>query len=333
MNTTRNPGPAVYTVNMCKAMRIFMLWSMPLIGALATGVGAAVQPLTSAQKAQLEVADDGGAYDEASLYPLLQNVTQWDQSPPALDYEQLLNDPKAFRGDVFTIEGLFGRAAQTGELSRSGTWGDRLAWWAIRVEEGGWDGPTFMPDRNVVVFFANAQGLPAAPKMGTPVRLVGRFYKIWGTTSGGKPYRYPAFVSVPSAIESIGGKAFRPGATADSVSDSEAGRGFSVGTSLLLLLITALAVGYVLVRFVFLGSKKKAAGRDGSATAVGRPMNHAEYAEYKRRQREQEQQQQLAAAHTTGESDDSDEDPPLPEDPVQAMQELERRRETSSENQ
>lgn len=188
----------------------------------------AVPPLSPAQRDTLDTAaDDSPRLDDAALYPLLENVLNWDTGDESgarvPDYDALLSHPGEARGDLCLIEGRFtGRARRYG-LVRSGPWGGALTEWVLLVRE--------QPQEVAVVYFVDPQGKLEAPATGADVRVVGRFYKVWADRDQlGNPARYLTFVAGPPKV--AGGRA--------------PARNLSMLP--MLLLIAALGVVYVLIR-------------------------------------------------------------------------------------
>ncbi len=140
---------------------------------------AAPPSLSEAERTQLDTATDfGPANDEAALYPLLRNASQWrpgDEAGAAVpNYAALLVDPAAHRGELFLIEGEFAGRPRRLSLARPGGdegWGDAVTEWVIRVRKN--------PDEVAVVYFVDPDNALAAPPRGTPVRTVARFFKVW----------------------------------------------------------------------------------------------------------------------------------------------------------
>jgi len=138
----------------------------------------AVPPLSDDQRVQLTTAGDfSPRFDEAALYPLLQNASLWqlgDETGAMIpDYPDLLTNPGDHRGRLFLIEGLFagvpeGESLKIGPLTRPGPWDDKLKWWGIVVDQD--------RDDVVIVYLLDP---PAPPRAGAKVRLVARFYKPW----------------------------------------------------------------------------------------------------------------------------------------------------------
>ena len=265
--------------------------------------------LSESQQAQLAVANDGGTLDEGALYPLLQNTSQWGRLPSVPDYTQLLVDPSAYRGQLFTIEGQFGRAA-TLTLTRPGTWGQDITWWAIRVTEGQTINGATLPDFNVVVLFADdGTTLPNPGKSGTQVTVIGRFYKIWGATSDGKPSSYLTFVSSPSAVVQVGETITTPLNNQRHFWGTSGTSGGS-GGMMVLVVVVGLAIAFYAVRRFSKRSGVPATRR------LQERRNAREELEQRRRHR---------AVEEAGEQDPQSVN--LPEDPVAALEELERRHE------
>jgi hypothetical protein len=99
---------------------------------------AAVPPLTESQRQQLATAyDRSEVADEGALYPLLENAMQWKEDlevgARVPDYQALLEEPAAYRGELFLIRGMVARVRE-GTLSRPGVWGNRILELVIVVQ-------------------------------------------------------------------------------------------------------------------------------------------------------------------------------------------------------
>jgi hypothetical protein len=165
-----------------------------------------VPPLTDAQSAQLSTAvDDSARLDEGALYPLLHNALTWEAGDTTggevgdhtggrvPDYDALLADPKSQRGELFLIKGRFAGRARRFDLARSGAWGEALTEWVLLISDD--------PQEVAVVYFVDPDGTMNAPKPGTRVRAVGRFYKVWADTDQqGNPTRYLTFVARNASV-------------------------------------------------------------------------------------------------------------------------------------
>ncbi len=157
----------------------------------------AVQPLTDAQRTQIDTASDFDArFDDGALYPLLQNALLWqpgDESGAAVpDYQAILKEPATHRGQLFLIEGLFaGRARDIDGLTRPGPWDGKLTEWVVVVNPA--------KDDVVVVYLVDP---PPTPPTSAKVRLPGRFYKVLADKDlNGKPTDYLLFVGRTAATQ------------------------------------------------------------------------------------------------------------------------------------
>ncbi len=155
----------------------------------------AAGPLTEPQQQQLATARDGGVeWDEAALYPLLENVLPWvrgDESGAKVpDYEALHLAPADHRGELFLVEGVLGGPPQQvrRRLARPGPWETNLQQWGVLFKRD--------PDEVAVVLLADPMPIDEAPRRGgAAVRLPARFYKIWRFVDRqGQPTDYPVFV-------------------------------------------------------------------------------------------------------------------------------------------
>jgi len=180
-------------------------------------LGAAVSsltPLTDAQRAQLDTAEDfTQRFDTAALYPLLHNAAQWtpgDEAGAAVpDYGQIQADPKRHRGEAFLIEGLFagvpeGETLRIRSLSRPGPWDGKLEQWVVVVD------PDSEADEVAVVYLTDP---PPHPREGTRVRMPARFYKVlddFDRSPTPRPTQYLTFVGrgaevLGSSLHILGG--------------------------------------------------------------------------------------------------------------------------------
>ena len=190
----------------------------------------AVPPLTDSQQVRLDSAgDDSVQLEGPALAPLLENVLTWDPKgvdeagARVPDYEALLADPVAGRGELFLIEGQFAGRARRYKLKHVGEFGDALTEWVILVRND--------PVEVAVVYFVDPDGEIEAPGTGAKVRVVGRFYKVWADTDrDGNPARYLTFVARSATV--VGGQT----ATRQSP------------LLPMLLLVVGLGVAYILIR-------------------------------------------------------------------------------------
>lgn len=129
--------------------------------------------LTQDQQRQLASATDGSAVlDEAAWYPLLHDAATWGRNAEANaripDYQAILENPDAHRGEKFLIEGELVRRMAFAGTSRPGPWEGKLQQWGIKhgsIED------------TVVVYLVD----PPDVREGAVVRLPARFYKVWAT--------------------------------------------------------------------------------------------------------------------------------------------------------
>ena len=174
-----------------------------IVGMLIVAVQATV-PLTQPQRVQLDSATDfSSRFDEAALYPLLQNALAWEAGNEAgavvPDYAAILKAPADHRGTLFLIEGLFAGTPRGGTLSvtplsRGGAWDDRLQQWVVVVDP--------VKDDVAVVYLVDP---PPAPSAGAEVRLVARFYKVLADQDRhGRPTDYLTFVGKSAAVQTSG---------------------------------------------------------------------------------------------------------------------------------
>jgi len=168
---------------------------------------AAVPPLTDTQQTQLATArDDVSIYDEAALYPLLENAARWPDGLQAQsagarvpDFNALRDSPETYRGEVFLIEGRFMRRRRVERLARPDLVDGTLSEWAIQT------GPDGSPAAIVLLVDPPER----QPLVRTRVRTVARFFKWWSTTANsGEKLDFPVFVGRSVAVVDPGGRAF-----------------------------------------------------------------------------------------------------------------------------
>ncbi len=188
-----------------------------------------VAPLSEGQRVQLDTAMDfNSTFDEAGLYPLLNNALQWEKGDEAgamiPDYKAIFESPGEHRGQLFLIEGAFaGGSQRVRQLSRPGSWDGKLNQWVVVVDRA--------TDEVAVVYLVDP---PPAPKAGAKVRTVGRFYKVLSDTDReGRPTNYLTFVGHGAQVE-------------ERSSGSGVGSGSAGGALVLVLVI--LAGGWVVLR-------------------------------------------------------------------------------------
>lgn len=150
-----------------------------------------VEPLSTAQQSRLSTVVDGLDSRGDGFEVLIEDVSSWDEvsfevlKPPI---KAMLNDPEAYRGEVFVLEGVLEQAAPLGP-----PWG-HIGEWFVRTKSG---------ELCVVYIVGNAQ-----IKNGTQVVAVTRFYKTMTMLGRDLQHRlFPTFVTSSDAIQSksIGG--------------------------------------------------------------------------------------------------------------------------------
>jgi hypothetical protein len=165
----------------------------------------ALPPLSESQQTRLVSATDGSALlDEAAMFPLLENVGQWQASDEAIvteiaDIAALRNEPAQHRGDTFIIRGrLASGPLLVGRLARPGPWEGKLQQWFIKT------GPE---NRDIaVVYLTEPPSQRDRPRVGEPVQAVARFYKIWQQPrrEDGEPALFVTFVGRTVAFDPTG---------------------------------------------------------------------------------------------------------------------------------
>ncbi len=242
-----------------------MLATLPLICCCLL---QAIPPLTPDQRAQVRTASDWTSrFDEAALYPLMDNALRWQDGDEAgamvPDRKALYQTPAQYRGQLFLIEGQFaGGARVINNLTRSGPWDEKLQQWVILTDRD--------RDEVAVVYLVDPprpidQPLPA----GTRVRVVGRFYKVLRDTDrNGQPTDYLTFIAKSALV----------------ISDADQDGGLSSRGPLLVVGVLALLWFFMRrsvkvkplstrVRRVQDGSPNHAHGQDHPDADDGRPEN------------------------------------------------------------
>lgn len=188
----------------------------------------AVPPLTDGQRSQLvTVTDDSPTLEEPALHAILTNVLLWGGNDEAgaqiPDYDALLADPAAARGELFLIEGKFAGRPRRIELSDPGKPVDALTEWVLVVSDD--------PEEVAVVYFVDPEGKLETPAVSAQIRTAGWFYKVWADTDqDGHPTRYLTFVARSATV--VGGQA--PNQPSPILP--------------MLLLVVVLAAAYILIR-------------------------------------------------------------------------------------
>jgi hypothetical protein len=268
---------------------------------LSLVLAAGFPSLDAMQQRQLaSAADQSPRLDEGALYPLLRNVMQWDeplreQGTRVPDYAAIEAKPEEYRGELFTIEGRFVESKpKTMPLSRSGPWGSELTKWVIRVSGE--------PDpRGVIVLFADPEGDLVEPGDETPVRTVGRFFKVWRPfISEDPPQRksWLVFVARDAKVTGSGGS-FGGGANSTEI----------VGVAVALAVIL---FGYVLWRARRVQATTRGGSGSGFSLFTGRAIEPRRVSHHE------------PADEAEPDADEAD-DPALPDQSDQALAELSRR--------
>ncbi|MFW6060841.1 MAG: hypothetical protein ACODAQ_11720 [Phycisphaeraceae bacterium] len=140
---------------------------------------AALPPLSEAQREQLaDTTDRTAAVDEGALYALLPNVLEWraDDEMAAMvnvNYQALLDEPAAYRGEVILLEGSFYGRSDRFALNRAGPWGEAVTMWVLALDD--------RLERMAVVFLVDPEGQwhTTPPRRGKRVQVPARFFKVW----------------------------------------------------------------------------------------------------------------------------------------------------------
>ncbi len=263
-----------------------------LVGLVLGTATRAEQPeLTPQHQMQLATATDGSQeLDEAALYPLLENAKWLDPADTTgaipLDYQAVLKDPAAFRGKLVLIRGYVAAEPRSaGKLARPGPWDGHLQQWIIKLNHD--------PENHasVVVYLVAPPPRKNWPFRDTRVWMVARFYKVWDQPNvlNGKPMSFLVFVGNTLNVETAAGSS--PGL---------------FGTPQRALLTISLAV--VLLIMLWAAARMLIARR------------HATFQQHMREDRALRDERRREIARRTPSAGE-----PLPENPADALEELERR--------
>jgi len=166
---------------------------------------AAAPPLTDAQRTAVEdVADRTPSIDEAGLYALLNNATDWpdkiDQLLPGarlVDPELIRNEPARARAELFVLDGRLLSISDPGlysperQLSRSG-W-EHVEAWHVRVDGGMLAVVCLTDPPDVAGEVVNQHRVPSIENL--RVRIPARFFKLVNSKGQDGTWRtYPVFV-------------------------------------------------------------------------------------------------------------------------------------------
>ena len=250
----------------------------------------AVPPLTSDQKNQLATAEDySPLLDEPALYPLLKNAKDWKPDDEAgatvPDYDAILKDPTAHRGQLFLIEAPYIDVLPKIKFkSLPGPWTEHAEAWGVR------EGKDPKVRRSIVVILTDPQRRPAA--MNTDIRVAARFFKVWKSESDFLQEQFLVFVGHSARI--VEGKA---APTKEPTAAGDAGFFGSTVFRVIIVLMALTLAGAMLYRNLI---KRRLAEES---------VRREELLEMRMNELEQE---------SAGE-------PPLPGDAADAMREMERR--------
>lgn len=276
-----------------------MMWrytSILLAAALAATAAAKPVPLTVDELEQVRSGsrDRVATYDDAGLYPLMRNAAWWTPGDVA---GAMVPDYREVLADPDAHRAnLFLIEGQLGARRVVGPL-SRSGPWDGRLEQ--WSilvekaaGPD-QEDIVAVVLLIDPPTGAAAPAIKSRVRLPARFYKVWtARDQSGVDTEYPVFV----------GRTVASAGPAAQGSPSTSPTGAIV--PLLLLLLVA-AVGYTLLK-----------------KSVRAKTTEFQKRVQERRARRESQEEP---------ADENDIGPPLPENPADALDELERRRKLREE--
>jgi len=199
------------------------------ISAMLLAAVVALPPLTEREQLQLaDTSDYTPTVEGGGLYPLLRNALKWEADSEAgatvPDYGAILSEPGAHRGELFLIEGKFGRAKDAPDFSQPGAWEDRWQQWSVLVGDD---------ERVAVVYLVNPPEV--TPRRWQRVRMPARFFKIWREPQpDGSTRDFMVFVGHSAkALKITNGTTPGPG---------------GAWPALMIALLAGLAVGLVLLR-------------------------------------------------------------------------------------
>lgn len=258
-----------------------------------------IPPLTERQRLQLASANDGsGQLDEGALYALLEHVMRWPRGEEAdtlnPNYGRIMQEPQHNRGQAFLLEGQVVAPPQRMQLIRAGSWGTELVYSVLLVQRD--------PDVSVVVLYLDPDAALQPPRLREHVRIPAAFYKIWGSTTHPDtgqvvPMDYLVFVSPgPSRME-------------------EAAAAGPDLTWVVFLLLVLVGLYYMVRRFK-------------TAMVPSGPYDNRRHAYADEQAQDSRLARRLARkqlAARMAEPDTEEDAQDLPEDPVEALAELERR--------
>ncbi|UCD75047.1 MAG: hypothetical protein JSV91_14835 [Phycisphaerales bacterium] len=157
---------------------------MPLLSVILAAAIAAIGPLTDEDRIIIETAYDGRDHKEQAYITLAKHAAAWTEGAGAEpvrldpDFEAMLADPDAFRGDLCR---LAGRIEQQTPLEPPY---DMAEEWFIRNDQG----------RPILVYVAGLEGSEGL-EPGAGVEIFARFYKrVDAMARDGQAHSYPAFV-------------------------------------------------------------------------------------------------------------------------------------------
>jgi len=271
-----------------------------MVGSIAilfvTLLQGAVPPLTQQQQTQLDTAQDYTAsWDEGPLYPLMQNALQWETLDEA---GAMIPDYEAVKAQPDEYRGrLFVIEGQLGGPPEQIT--------KPMARPGPWDNRIQRwsvlirtdPDEVAVVYLVNPPSIEKTPRASIRVRLLCRFYKVWRFKDlNDQPTDYLVFV----------GKTTREAAP-NQMQRKYQSQELPLVKMLVLLFVAAAALVYIFRRGMGISVQPK-------------PL------------RGQLARREAVAQRETNPQEDTDEPTDLPEDPVDALDELASRHKQESDH-
>lgn len=255
---------------------------------------AAIPPLNDSQQTRLETADDGArTVDEAAFYALLENAEQWPQDVAA---GAIVPDFQAIRDDPAAHRGqLFLIEGRTIALLPEHDW-SRSGWGSVRglaIRIDSDDDPPVADD----IIIVHLIDPPDEVSPGQPIRLVARFHKVVRYERLRNEGRAPYLNFVGRGVLSLG----RPQSSGNGV------------------VLTVLLLVFAFLGIVFLIWRVRAFKRDAQ-----KPTRTAVYMAEKRQRRAVEQPPE--------DIDQAIEESNLPDDPADALDAMNRRRENPDES-
>ncbi len=267
--------------------------------------GLTLPPLSAGERRGLsDVVDFTEEISEGPFYQLMNNAVRGkDQPAPAAPLithpDPIIGSPAEYRGLPLRCEGTLVRR-QKFPTSRGGNW-TNIEQWIIEISETTRD----KPGESIVVYLPDP---PVQFKVGDKVSIVGRFYKIWRTylAKGDLNEPYNFVVLIGHSVQSLDQLSH---ATATQATGGGGVTGNVVRGAAGLLLI--LGIGFYVAR--------RRIKRIDSGRATGSGLRAM-------LEKRKERRESHGHTHSNGDGEEAMQSPPLPDDPVEALLEMERRK-------